>query len=116
MKKIKINDKHKKKIFTLVVIAVLLFVFVYSSFIAKKRLYEIKFVDGTNVIDVQYLKSGEKLTIPDPPEKAGLIFVGWYHNNTKIEEGTIIYTKMKIEAAWNLAPTTTAKKSKNKNR
>lgn len=106
--------KHKKTIFTTTVIVFLFIIFIYSSFIAKKRDYEIKFVDGSRIISLQYHKAGEKLEVPEDPEKDGMIFVGWYYNNTKIEEDIEIYGNMKIEAAWNFAPTTTTTQKRKK--
>ena len=110
--KAKIKKLNNKSIIKYLIILLVSFTFIYSAFLAKKQIYEIKFVDGPDVIDVQYLKKGEELKIPNPPEKEGFIFVGWYYNNAKIEEGYIIETKMKIDAAWNFDNIKTTNNSK----
>lgn len=82
---------------------IILLVFVYSSFFAKKVYYEVKFVDGSEVIKVEYLEKGAKITLPeDEPSKDGFKFVGWYLENTKVDNFTKIYKDVVIEAAWNL--------------
>ena len=100
MKKIvEIIKKKKYYIFG----AIILLAFVYSSFFAKKVYYEVKFVDGSEVIKVEYLEKGAKITLPEEdPSKDGFKFVGWYLENTKVDDFTKIYKDVVIEAAWNL--------------
>lgn len=100
MKKIvEIIKKKKYYIFG----AIIFLAFVYSSFFAKKVYYEVKFVDGAEVIKVEYLEKGAKITLPEEdPSKDGFKFVGWYLENTKVDDFTKIYKNTVIEAAWNL--------------
>ena len=38
----------------------------------------------------------------EEPSKDGFKFVGWYLENTKVDDFTKIYKDVDIEAAWNL--------------
>lgn len=90
--------KNKYYIFSFII----LLVFIYSSFFTKKVYYEVKFVDGSEVIKVEYLEKGAKITLPEEePSKDGFKFVGWYLENTKVDNYTKIYKDVVIEAAWN---------------
>lgn len=80
--------------------AIILLAFVYSSFFTKKVYYEVKFVDGDTVIKTEYIEKGAKVTLPkEEPSKDGFKFVGWYLENTKVDDFTKIYKDVVIEAA-----------------
>ena len=76
---------------------------IYSSAIEYTVTFDTK--DGTPAPEARTVKSGRKIKEPEPPEKAGYVFGGWYKNEGLTElfdfaEDTIT-EDITLHAKWN---------------
>ena len=90
---------------------------IYSSAIEYTVTFDTK--DGTPAPEARTVKSGRKIKEPEPPEKAGYVFGGWYKNEGLTElfdfaEDTIT-EDITLHAKWNPLYTVVFHKNMNSN-
>ena len=67
----------------------------------NREIYVVKFdTKGGNTINEQYVRSGEKVTIPSNPTKSGYKFSNWVYNNEAYNFNTKVTKNMVLEAVY----------------
>lgn len=85
-------------------IALFTLVFVLLSLVlvgCKKAVYKITFYLDGAIYQLEEVKRGDKVTLPNPPSKEGYDFVEWQINGKKFDESTKIKSDLEMNAKFN---------------
>ncbi len=83
----------------LITIGVLLISGAYSLFIGNE--YAVTFdTKGGTFVETQYVKTGEKVVLPEPPTKEGYRFIEWQQDGKTFDFSTEVRDEITLTALW----------------
>lgn len=90
----------QKQIKHLTFLAISFLILSLSLLGCKKTTYNVTFYFDDVIYQLEEVKKGEKVTIPNPPSKEGYDFAEWQINGEKFDESTKIKSDLEIRAKF----------------
>ena len=92
--------KNKEKLYYSIGIAVIIAIIIFLCVVFFNRKYTITMYNDGEEYKVSKIEKGEKLKLPDAPEKEGYTFSGWYVDGKEFDSDTKITKDLELEAKW----------------
>ena len=56
--------------------------------------------DGAQIYEAISIRPAQKIELPPTPVKEGYTFEGWYYDDKKFDENTLIFDNITLKAKW----------------
>lgn len=56
--------------------------------------------DGAQTYEAISIRPAQKIELPPTPVKEGYTFEGWYYDDKKFDENTLIFDNITLKAKW----------------
>ncbi len=92
--------KNKEKLYYSLGIGIIIVAIIFLCVVFFNKKYTITMYNDGEEYKVIKIEKGEKLKLPDAPEKEGYTFSGWYVDGKEFDSDTKITKDLELEAKW----------------
>ncbi len=87
--------------FTYIFLGIMITLLITFLILWFTKSYTITFdTDGAQTYEAISIRPAQKIELPPAPVKEGYIFIGWYYEDQKFDENTLVFDNITLKAKW----------------